>query len=94
MEFIPGLEENTNKGGELACDIDNVTTISFTPTTSKSEIRKEDIADFGDEGFLLYDVLSREESNLIMSEGEKIGFERMKGVKDEYRSAQRSVLCI
>ncbi|XP_076096070.1 uncharacterized protein LOC143067021 [Mytilus galloprovincialis] len=92
MEFIPGLEENTNKGGELPCDIDNVTTISFTPTTSKSEIRKEDIADFGDEGFLLYDVLSREESNLIISEGEKIGFERMKGVKDEYRSAQRITL--
>ena len=90
-EFIPGLEADTNSKGEIACDVGNVHVLSLPSSLSNTEheIKREEIADFGDEGFLLHDVLSSEENKFIISEGEQIGFERLKGVKDEYRNQQR-----
>lgn len=90
-EFIPGLEADTNSKGEIACDLGDAHSISLPSSLSNigHEIKREEIADFGDEGFLLHDVLSSEENKFIISEGEKIGFERLKGVKDEYRNQQR-----
>ena len=90
-EFIPGLEAETNAQGEIACDLDEVKTISFTAISSGVTPNRNEISDFNDQGFLLYNLMLPEECNMIIAEGEKMGFERMKGVKDEYRSAQRLV---
>lgn len=88
-EYIPGLEGNTNERGEIACDIDNVCSINFTPDPAGTKVRREDVLDFGDEGFLLHDVLTGEESSSVIEEGERIGFERLKGANDNYRNQQR-----
>lgn len=51
-------------------------------------IRKE-ILDFGDEGFLLSNVLSPKECKHYIAEGERIGFQKIIGVQDHHRSCKR-----
>ena len=55
---------------------------SFVPS-------RQEILDFGDEGFLLEDVLSKEECQFYMDQGENQGFGLIHGVRESYRNSQR-----
>ena len=50
---------------------------------------REDILDFGDEGFLLRQVLSPEECSFFKDRGEEIGFQKIAGARESYRNSQR-----
>ena len=55
-------------------------------------ITRQDILDFGDEGFLLEGVLSKEECQFYINQGEEKGFGNIPDVKQTYRDSQRYVL--
>lgn len=94
-EFIPGAEAGANVNGELASDLNDVHSLSVFEDTRKysdDEVNRSEILDFGDQGFLLHQLMTSEECAHIIDEGEKIGFGEIKGAKRDYRSCDRIVI--
>lgn len=91
-EFIPGAEAGANVNGELASDLNDVHSLSVFEDTRKysdDEVNRSEILDFGDQGFLLHQLMTSEECAHIIDEGEKIGFGEIKGARRDYRSCDR-----
>ena len=82
--FIPNVE------AKLVCDDQCVRDISLYPGESNQEITRTEILDFGNEGFLLKNVLSQEECKYYIQETEAL-YEEMPGVKKAYRNNTRFV---
>ena len=61
--------------------------------SSNSSVTRTEVLDFGDEGFLLHQVMSADESQYYIDQGEKIGFHPIPGVKKTYRSSDRYYRC-
>lgn len=94
-EFIPGAEAGANVNGELASDLNDVHSLSVLEDTRKysdDEVNRSEILDFGDQGFLLHQLITSEECAHIIDEGEKIGFGEIKEAKRDYRSCDRIVI--
>ena len=89
--YIPGLEQGTSLEGNIEISVDDLKTISFVEDKSKDTktVTKQEISDFGDKGFLLRNVLSPTECQCIIDSGEQLGFEEIRGVRDDYRSCKR-----
>ena len=90
-EFFPQSEEGTNERGIIATDLENVVKISVLKdkTFSPSLVQRQEIHDFGDQAFLLNNLLTKSECEHLITEGEHIGFGKIKGSNDNYRSAER-----
>lgn len=91
-EFIPGVEAGADVNGEIASDLDKVHKLSVTEDTglySDGNVCRTEIMDFSDQGFLLHKLMTSNECQHIIEEGEKIGFGEMKGVKRDYRNCDR-----
>lgn len=95
-EFFPSSEAETNEKGEIAFDAGKVLHLeNITLDNSKlklNDIKRTEISDFGNEGFLLKNVLTRDECHSIIEIGEHIGFGKIVGATEQYRSAQRIAL--
>ena len=87
--YIPGLEQGTSLEGNIEISVDDLKTISFVEDESRKTVTKQEISDFGDKGFLLNNVLSPTECQCIIDSGEQLGFEEIRGVRDDYRSCKR-----
>lgn len=89
--YIPGVEEGASLEGNIEISAEDLKQIEFIKDTShkSSHIRQSDVADFGDEAFLLHNVLTKDECCFFIKEGEKLGFETIRGVRDDYRSCKR-----
>ncbi|XP_064602326.1 uncharacterized protein LOC135468167 [Liolophura sinensis] len=82
---IPGKKEDyVGKGKAISVYSD--------PTFSPQNVSRTEILDFGNEGFLLNNLLTRDECVHIIQEGEKIGFEPIENGRLDYRSSERILL--
>ncbi|PVD26023.1 hypothetical protein C0Q70_13691 [Pomacea canaliculata] len=63
--------------------------ITPLPEVAPTAVTKSDILDFGEEGFLLHNLLTESECNHFITEGENAGFEVLPIVKERYRSSKR-----
>ena len=90
---MPGVEKGASLEGNIELNEADIVPLSFTPcsTFKDRNIERSEISDFGDEAFLLHHVLSPEECQQFVSDGEKVGFEEIRGVRDDYRSCKRFV---
>ena len=93
--FSPKHEAEADEHGRIefpACDLKTVT---IPPESSEKVteaiISREEIADYGDQAFLLHKVITKEECQHFIDEGEKIVFEKIHGAKENYRGQQRYV---
>ncbi|XP_060571032.1 uncharacterized protein LOC132729314 [Ruditapes philippinarum] len=91
VPYIPGVEEGTSLEGNIEISASDLQYINFPEDKSYNTINitQSDIADFGDEGFLLHNILSDDECRYFIDEGERLGFETIRGVRDDYRSCKR-----
>jgi hypothetical protein len=91
VPYIPGVEEGTSLEGNIEIRASDLQYINFPEDKSYNTINitQSDIADFGDEGFLLHNILSDDECRYFIDEGERLGFETIRGVRDDYRSCKR-----
>ncbi|XP_033734272.1 uncharacterized protein LOC117323265 isoform X2 [Pecten maximus] len=89
-EYIPGVEAGT-EDGRISSNTLHSHKIDIDCDTGHSQegVQRIEILDFGNEGFLLYKLLTESECTYIINEGEKIGFGAIRGAQDNYRSAQR-----
>lgn len=93
VPFIPAAEEGTSLEGNIELSESDLRDLTFN---AKQENRNKpithvEILDFGPEAFLLHNVLTQEECQDIIEEGEALGFETIRGVRDDYRSCKRLV---
>lgn len=92
-EFFPSSEAETNEKGEIAFDAGEchqLEDIALDNSKLKlNDVKRTDVSDFGNEGFLLHNVLTQDECHNIIKMGEDIGFEKIVGATEQYRSAQR-----
>ena len=88
---MPGVEEGASLEGNIEISASDLKQINFTEDESynTANIVQSDISDFGDEGFLLHRLLSVDECKFFIDEGERLGFETIRGVRDDYRSCKR-----
>lgn len=90
VPFIPGVEKGASLEGNIELSESDVVQFTFKENdVSTVDINRSKILNFGDEAFLLHNVLTREECETFIREGEKIGFETIRGVRDDYRSCKR-----
>ncbi|XP_059168657.1 uncharacterized protein LOC131950487 [Physella acuta] len=92
QEYIPGLEEDASKSGEI--QIDGADLITDFPSLDDNEfdnsaISRTEVLDYGDECFLLKSVLLPEECQHFIQAGERVGFSEILYSRDDYRSSQR-----
>lgn len=94
LTFNPALEADADDNGEILYNEEELKNVKiFVDGEYLSErITRKDILDFGDEGFLLQNVLSSTECKYYIAEAERVGFEKIHGARDHYRSSQRSSL--
>ncbi|KAH3845835.1 uncharacterized protein LOC127873132 isoform X1 [Dreissena polymorpha] len=92
IPFVPGLEQGTSFEGNIEINESDVSTYIFCAGKEIPKVSREEISDFGEEGFLLQNVFTLEECEEIIANGEKIGFQTIIGVKDDYRSCKRITL--
>lgn len=83
---VPGKREEDYVGRGKAISIYS------DPAFSPQNVSRTEILDFGDEGFLLDNLLTRDECEHIIKEGEKIGFEPIENGRLDYRSSERYVV--
>ena len=78
--YIPGLEAGTSLEGNIEISNDNLKNLTFVKDDGfeASAVSKRDLSDFGDK-----------ECNSIIEDGENMGFESIRGVRDDYRSCKR-----
>ncbi|WAR18302.1 hypothetical protein MAR_000140 [Mya arenaria] len=62
---------------------------TFCEFNTKKKLQQEYCAILG---FLLHGVLNQEECERFTGEGERLGFEEIRGVRDDYRSCKRITL--
>lgn len=88
---MPGVEAGTSLEGNIEISADDLKNIDFVEDTAykSHNIHLSDIADFGTEAFLLLGVMTKDECQYFIDEGEKLGFETIRGVRDDYRSCKR-----
>ncbi|KAL4237219.1 hypothetical protein ACF0H5_001937 [Mactra antiquata] len=91
VPYLPDSEEGTSLEGNIEIKFDDLKNIDFNPDTNREnkQITVSEVSDFGDECFLLRNVLSDKECQLFIDGGEKIGFEIIRGVLDDYRNCKR-----
>jgi len=90
--FMPGLEAETNDAGEIHIDGED---LKYLPTLEGDEdfthinIVRQEVMDYGDECFLLKNILTEHECQHFIKEGEAVGFGACGFARNDYRSAQR-----
>lgn len=91
VSYIPKLEESTSTDGSIEFSADDVRHIIFKEDKchNRDFIKRSELLNFGDEGFLLHNVLTAQECDMFMCEGENIGFEVIHGAREEYREMTR-----
>ena len=89
--YIPGLEEGTSLDGNIELSAEDLKSVTYVKDNNfeQSSITRCELSDFGDGGFLLKYVLTSAECDSIIENGEKLGFETIRGVRDDYRSCKR-----
>ena len=94
-QFLPKHEAEADDTGKihLANELKEINVDLILKETEQEEtsISRSEILDFGDEGFLLNNVLSVAECKNFIDEGERVGFDKIYGASDNYRSSQRFV---
>ena len=89
-EFVPGVEDGSNAKGEILYDADTLQQIDhFEDPCDDKLIKKSDILDFGDQGFLLYNLMSKRECQHYIHAGENSGFRHIHAAQNSYRDSQR-----
>ena len=92
-EYQPKSEDLSQFGfGEENSELHGVKSISvYSPSVPEEEVQvsRSDILDFGDQGFLLHHVLTTEECQHYIQQGETLGFEGIEGVKKSVRNSDR-----
>lgn len=92
-KFSPQHEAEADDTGQITIPTDELKEIVLPPETEndtkKTSVTRSEILDFGDQGFLLHNVLSAAECKHFIGEGEKIGFGDIQGARDNYRGQQR-----
>lgn len=90
-KFEPNYEGEANKEGEIAVDPKEIKVIPCQPDElfSTDDVKRLDVEHFGDEGFLLSNVMTKAECEHYITQGERLGFERIRGVSDDIRNSQR-----
>ncbi|XP_060081640.1 uncharacterized protein LOC132560951 [Ylistrum balloti] len=92
-EYIPGVEAGTEEGKICSESQDcHTLDVKYDSAHSQADVRRSEILDFGNEGFLLHNILTPTECASIIDGGEKIGFGEIRGAQDNYRSAQRIMI--
>lgn len=91
VPFIPGVEKGASLEGNIELSECDVVDYDFIENQEKrvKDINLEEILDFGNEAFLLRSVLTAEECQSFVQKGEELGFEDIRGVRDDYRSCKR-----
>ena len=89
--YVPGLEAGTSLEGNIEISNDDLKHLTFVKDNGfeASAVSKKDLSDFGDKAFLLSNILTQKECNSIIEDGENMGFESIRGVRDDYRSCKR-----
>ena len=91
VPFLPGHEQGSTLDGSLElCSGD----LKHVPMTAVHDfdvttIKQTELSDFGDEGFLLQNVVTASECQCFIDGGESVGFDTIRGVRDDYRSCKR-----
>ncbi|ESO93516.1 hypothetical protein LOTGIDRAFT_161618 [Lottia gigantea] len=87
-------EADADSSGELSYDVGQLKEIQFEADQNfqKADVKRQEILDFGDEGFLLEKLLSQSECDRLIQNGEEKGFDEIRGLNDKYRSSQRIIL--
>lgn len=92
--FLPQHEAEADDTGKISFPSDELKLIELPPETDEGEktsVARSEILDFGDQGFLLHNVLSPTECKHFIDEGERVGFGDILGARDNYRGQQRYV---
>ena len=91
VPFTPGVEQGTSLEGNIELDESDIVDYEFTENqlSRQQEMHKDGILDFGDQAFLLRHVFTPDECQDFVRRGEDIGFEQIRGVRDDYRSCKR-----
>lgn len=94
IPFVPGLEKGVSLEGNIEITADDLKSfeIEFDENFKQDKVTQSDILDFGDEGFLLHNILTEEECQDCIQKAEEAGFEAIRGVRDDYRSCTRITL--
>ncbi|KAH9499617.1 hypothetical protein Btru_074278 [Bulinus truncatus] len=91
-EYLPGLEEEASGSGEILIDGSALCSLSEMredPKFSMNNITRLPVLDYGDECFLLNHVLTDQECQHFIREGETVGFGDILYSRADYRSCQR-----
>ena len=94
IQFIPSTEAEADEFGRINIDGSDLSHISSPPpqssrTFSIENITRKEVLDYGDGCFLLNSVLTQNECEHFIQEGERVGFESISHSRDNYRSSQR-----
>ncbi|XP_041354681.1 uncharacterized protein LOC121372442 [Gigantopelta aegis] len=90
--FVPGVEDGSNENGEILYDADTLQHIdSFEDPCYDKLVKQSDICDFGDQGFLLHNLMSSKECQHYIETGEISGFRELRTSQRSYRDCQRII---
>ncbi|KAL8566114.1 hypothetical protein ACOMHN_051840 [Nucella lapillus] len=91
--FSPQHEAEADDTGEITLAVNELKLINVPSEQEMAAAsltpKRTEILDFGDQGFLLQEIFSAQECKLFINEGERVGFEKIAGANDNYRSSQR-----
>ena len=85
------LRDNLTTGGEEELNIVENINNWTDPDYDKEKIKRSKILDFGDDCFLLKNVMSSDECQFYMSSAEKLGYDEIPESKESYRNTVRYV---
>ncbi|KAK3596503.1 hypothetical protein CHS0354_007410 [Potamilus streckersoni] len=85
------VEKGTSDTGTIEFEETDLKPLQFheDPSFSSELITRQEVLDFRDEGFLLSNTLTAAECHFFIDEGEKLCFDQIYGVRDDYRSCKR-----
>ena len=92
VAFTPGVEVGSSLEGNLEIPEDDIVQLEFEEDEEfflENKPCRVEVADFGDEAFLLNNLLSQKECCWFIKQGEELGFEKIIGVRDDYRDCKR-----
>ncbi|XP_060081653.1 uncharacterized protein LOC132560963 [Ylistrum balloti] len=83
------FETDAEGGWKYRCSCRHTLDVKYDAAHSQADIRRSEILDFGNGGFLLHNILTPTECASIIDGGEKIGFESIHAIRHIYRGSQR-----
>ncbi|XP_076442848.1 uncharacterized protein LOC143281518 [Babylonia areolata] len=91
--FTPQHEAEADETGKLSLSLNEFRQINMPAEQEMDAANispsRTEILDFGDQGFLLHEILSAQECKHFINEGERAGFGKIEGSSENYRSSQR-----